>query len=625
MEKSLYDWCIENNRKDLLKEYSDKNEKSPKKISYGSHYKALWIYPYDDKKTGKHFDFEWNTEVRYRTIENGGCPYLAPNPKIMEGFNDLKTWCENNDRQDLIQQFSPKNLLPMTAYSRSTNQKVLWFYPYDDPETGKHFDFEWEAAVSSRTEGNGCPYLTNHLVWEGYNDLKTWCIKNNKTELIDEFSVKNEKPITKYLYGSENVVLWTKHYDDPKTGKHHIFEWKSPICERTIGGHNCPYLTQSPKVWVGYNDLKTWCIENNRLDLISQYSPKNKKDMTQYTYGHNGKVWWIMPYEDPITGKHFDFEWKAQIKTRTSKESGCPYLAASPQIYIGFNDLKTWCECNNHKELIEQWSPKNKKDMTQYTYGHNEKVWWIMPYDDPITGKHFDFEWESRISDRTIKNATCPYLTGHAIWIGYNDLVSTHPDIAKEWHPTKNGKKQPCNYSKESRGKFWWHKTYFDPITHKMTYLEWEQRLQLRTTNKSDCPLLSGSAMEIFIYQYLFDKKITFEKEKKFKELKLKRFDIYIKDLNMIIEFDGVQHFTDEIPFFEKERKFSERINSDNIKNKYCFDNKTKLLRIPYTYSQDTTKLKLIIDNFIATGKVPKEIIDFYSQFSFSNYIELCI
>jgi len=158
-----------------------------------------------------------------------------------------------------------------------------------------------------------------------------------------------------------------------------------------------------------------------------------------------------------------------------------------------------------------------------------------------------------------------------------------------------------------------------------MTYLEWEQRLQLRTTNKSDCPLLSVSAMEIFIYQYLFDKKITFEKEKKFKELKLKRFDIYIKDLNMIIEFDGVQHFTDEIPFFEKERKFSERINSDNIKNKYCFDNKTKLLRIPYTYSQDTTKLKLIIDNFIATGKVPKEIIDFYSQFSFSNYIELCI
>ena len=46
------------------------------------------------------------------------------------------------------------------------------------------------------------------------------------------------------------------------------------------------------------------------------------------------------------------------------------------------------------------------------------------------------------------------------------------------------------------------------------------------------------------------------------------------------------------------------------------------LLRVPYTYEKKPRLLKKIINIFINTSCIPKEIIDFYSQFEFSTYAE---
>ena len=54
--------------------------------------------------------------------------------------------------------FKNRDLRPEDVTTKS-NKKVWWLLPYDDPKTGKHFDFEWEATVSSRSNGARCPYL----------------------------------------------------------------------------------------------------------------------------------------------------------------------------------------------------------------------------------------------------------------------------------------------------------------------------------------------------------------------------------------------------------------------------------------------------------------------------------
>ena len=48
--------------------------------------------------------------------------------------------------------------------SADSTQKVWWLFPYDDPKTGKHFDFEWQASIKSRNCGEGIPYISSRAV-----------------------------------------------------------------------------------------------------------------------------------------------------------------------------------------------------------------------------------------------------------------------------------------------------------------------------------------------------------------------------------------------------------------------------------------------------------------------------
>ena len=59
------------------------------------------------------------------------------------------------------------------------------------------------------------------------------------------------------------------------------------------------------------------------------------------------------------------------------------------------------------------------------------------------------------------------------------------------------------------------------------------------------------------------------------------RYDFYLPDYNLFIEYDGEQHFM-PIGFFGGEEEFKRRQEHDKIKNKYCEDNHINLLRIPY-------------------------------------------
>jgi len=99
---------------------------------------------------------------------------------------------------------------------------------------------------------------------------------------------------------------------------------------------------------------------------------------------------------------------------------------------------------------------------------------------------------------------------------------------------------------------------------------------------------------EYVIRKWLEENNIYFEQEKKFNDCRnpiSKRelpFDFYLKKYDIIIEFDGKQHF-EPSNFHNKNSTIEEmnknlRIiqNHDNIKNIYCKDNNIKLLRIPY-------------------------------------------
>lgn len=131
-----------------------------------------------------------------------------------------------------------------------------------------------------------------------------------------------------------------------------------------------------------------------------------------------------------------------------------------------------------------------------------------------------------------------------------------------------------------------------------------EQQPLTHVRLKNGCPKCGNSYNENLISNFLKEKNIMFESEKTFKDLKLKgklRFDFYISKLNLIIEFDGKQHFepvrfrgiSEELAL----EKFHHTKKTDEIKNQYCIDNNINIIRISY-FDNIYDKLKEIFNDY---------------------------
>jgi len=65
--------------------------------------------------------------------------------------------------------------------------------------------------------------------------------------------------------------------------------------------------------------------------------------------------------------------------------------------------------------------------------------------------------WDAPVySVARYKGIGCPYCLNHKVLKGFNDLQTTHPDIASEFHPVKNIGKSPDMFTRNSREKIWW-------------------------------------------------------------------------------------------------------------------------------------------------------------------------
>lgn len=99
------------------------------------------------------------------------------------------------------------------------------------------------------------------------------------------------------------------------------------------------------------------------------------------------------------------------------------------------------------------------------------------------------------------------------------------------------------------------------------------------------CPTCVGSKGEKMVIHILKKYNIKFEIQYKFKDCKDIRclpFDIYVPDLDLCIEYDGIQHYI-AVRLFGGKNGLRETQRRDAIKNKYCEDNNLNLLRIKYT------------------------------------------
>jgi len=129
-----------------------------------------------------------------------------------------------------------------------------------------------------------------------------------------------------------------------------------------------------------------------------------------------------------------------------------------------------------------------------------------------------------------------------------------------------------------------------------------EQTAGSHIRNKSGCPSCSMSKGEREISNMLSKLNINFIPQMKFKDCKYYRalpFDFFLPDDNIIIEYDGIQHFQ-PTDFSNGNQNKDEILKSfklvqikDNIKNIYCKMKNIKLIRISY---KDEISIQMLKD-----------------------------
>jgi very-short-patch-repair endonuclease len=175
-----------------------------------------------------------------------------------------------------------------------------------------------------------------------------------------------------------------------------------------------------------------------------------------------------------------------------------------------------------HPEVAAQWHPTKNGELTPYmvTYGSGKKVWWICDK---------NHEWQAPVVNRSGKNRrNCPYCSHQKVGYG-NDLETNYPELAKEWHPSKNGDLMPSLVMPFSHKKVWW-------LCSKNH--EWEASLAKRSSGHG-CHYCTNQTSKPELY-LLSELKSLFNKVSHREKFKGYEVDIFIHDLNLGVEFDGV-------------------------------------------------------------------------------------
>lgn len=481
--------------KELMSEWDwDANaDLDPKTLTPGSNKKAWW-------KCSK-CAHKWQTTILHRAVRKQDCPkcrYIFKK-KIQANLTATHPKAKN------YWLFSKNNLLTPDLFSQYACQRVWW----KCPDCG----CEWEEKIKNQVKKLAwCPHCK-----KGIRDLASFF-----PELVKEWhKTKNIDNPERVSYASNKYAWW-------KCSKCN-YEWKAKISNRSILKRGCPCCSEPAQVVVpGINDLKTkfphiakeWHPSKN-----GHWLPEN------FAGGASKKVWWQCP---------LGHEYQATIGHRTAQNgTGCPMCYSGRQtsfaeqaVFFYIKQLYPDAISRHKSDFLgkfeldvyipsikyaieydgEAWHKQNKieREKRKYQICKEHGITLIrmreqMPESgeevaDRIVGmknlyEHKNLEFALRqllmllnlynpIPDNLInlKRDRFKILEYKKSEIS-NSLVSVRPDIAMEWHPTKNGNLQPSMFSCGSDHKVWW-------VCPKCTY-EYQSNISHRTNKKipTGCPI----------------------------------------------------------------------------------------------------------------------------------------
>ena len=280
--------------------------------------------------------------------------------------------------------------------------------------------------------------------------LYDYCREHGLNDLLRQWHPSKNAPLSPQTvtYGSKRQVWWRCE---------HGHEWQAIVKSRVVG-RGCPVCTNRA-IQKGYNDLAA-----TNPDLAKQWHPTKNGALAPHDVvaGAHRKVWWRCEK---------GHEWRALVSSRAQSGAGCP-VCAGKIIIPGENDLHTL-----FPSIAAQWYREKNGSLKPETVSpySNRKVWWRCDMGHP---------YQAVIAARAMHGSGCPYCANRKVLLGFNDLATTEPKVAAQWHPTLNGPLTPDQVTAGSRKTVWWQ----CPEGHA-----WKARVHPRTgPQRCGCPICAG-------------------------------------------------------------------------------------------------------------------------------------
>jgi hypothetical protein len=473
---------------------------------------------------GSECGHEWQDQIAERTRERHakGCK-ICFGYQILKGFNDLAT-----ARPDVAQYWhSTKNTITAEEVLPGSRAENYWWLG----DCGH----EWEAPCSRMTHnkktGTGCPYCAGKKTLVGFNDLTS-----QRPEVASEWHPNLNGTLlpVDVTPGSTKNVWWRcpNGHEWEETVASRARKGRSGKCRhcrlvRTVRTYPVPPKTKKeprPKVPKKPTNKVPPVIyeELTETRLIEEWHPTKNRVESPIGIELNmaSSAWWLCLH---------GHEWKQQISRRLNgtvngEILGCP-TCTGRRFLSGFNDLGT-----THPALATEWHPTLNGDVlpSDIQYGSNTRFWWLCS---------LGHEWKVTPNGRVKSGTGCPTCCGRVTLAGFNDLATTRPDIAAEWHPTKNGDLNPTDFTQWKNLKVWWQ-------CKEKEHHEWEAAIYSRSDGRN-CPhcINYQSKIEMALYDEL---KAVYHDAESGNRLPIKwgksgcaHIDILLPSPNVIVEYDG--------------------------------------------------------------------------------------
>lgn len=331
---------------------------------------------------------------------SGGCGYCA-RKKVAPGSSLSDT------HPALATQWHPtaNGLVKPTDIFSGTGQSYFWLCPQGHT---------YPATPNSRTsKGTGCGYCANVRV------DRTNSLRSTHPHLESEWNLELNGGLTPgdVVAGSEREAWW--NCPDGHT-------YEAPIDSRAAGSRCrvCTHQIVHPST----------SLASTHPDVAARWAHEENGGRTpeQVFAGSNDKVWWRCD-----NGCLYD-----QAISSAAKGVGCRFCSNR-------STTKKNCMRTARPDLAAEFHPTKNGDYTpdNLVAGTSRPLWWLCS---------LGHDWEVSGDNRVRQRTGCPYCSNKKVWAGFNDMATTRPDLAAEFHKTKNGALKPTDVVAGTGKRIWW-------------------------------------------------------------------------------------------------------------------------------------------------------------------------